>query len=111
MNSKFRPLVEFQKENFEIPETLRIIGVGTSIQDEFVTDFDPAIYIYPNGEKDGAIVIFGSEDEVISLEIPAFTNDFKREYKTISEEDVDAREIYEIHESMAIDLVKKWQSN
>ena len=109
VDKQFNRLKDFQDKNFEMPETVRIIAVGNSISNELISDLETSIHVYPSGEKDAAIIIFASNQEVISLTIDAFTLDLKREYVTIEEDST--QELSETQLEIAKDLFEKWLKN
>lgn len=72
INLKFNKVQEFQESNSIIKESVRIIGIGNSQSQKLKTTGDGAIYAFPSGEKDDAIIILANEQSIISLEINAF---------------------------------------
>jgi len=106
LNKNFNKIREFQDKNKTIPDTIRIIGIGTE-QNEFLqTDFHASLYLYPTGEKDSAIILLASNEELISLTIDPFTMDIEREYRAL-ENDND-EEIEQIQNNLAQELYKIW---
>ena len=87
MNKGFHVVKEFKDEPEEIPSGVYIIGVGTSLYDSFITNGEASIFIYPSGEKDGAVLLLGSNQEMSYLEVEEFTIDFKEGF--IKHEDID----------------------
>jgi prepilin-type N-terminal cleavage/methylation domain-containing protein len=106
INQMFNRVSEFQDKNKVVPDDVKIIAIGTSADEGIITDFEASVYVYPSGEKDGAIIIFGTEEEVASLSINPFTNDFERKYRKI--EGSDTEELEEVHINMAEELYKEW---
>lgn len=106
LDRNFNRVPEFKEMNRKIPESIRILGVGSSLQKRLTTDFQASIYIYPSGERDDAVVIIGSPHEVVFLAITPFTAEFEREYFSIpSEGDGPGQEQVE----KAEEIFKNWQ--
>ena len=78
INKQFRPIAEFQEENQSLPEQVRIFGVGTTAFERFIGGPEVSFFIYPTGEKDGALFVLGTEEEMATLGIGEFSLDFKR---------------------------------
>lgn len=81
LNKKFNKVKEFQNKNKEIENGVRLVGIGTSGSEMLMTEFQANVYIYPTGEKDDAIIIFATEEEVAAISVSAFTTSFDKIYK------------------------------
>lgn len=109
IDSKFNKVQEFQSGNKKLQEGIKIIGVANSSQEKLTTEFHSSIYIYPTGEKDNAIVIVASAEEVVGLAMDPFTNNFNREY--VPMEDIDEEDIEEKQMELADEIFKNWKKN
>lgn len=108
INKKFNRVNEFSESNYPVDDMVKILGVGTSISKEISTEFDSSIYVYPTGEKDGAIIILGTDDEISVITMDPFTQDFKRVYQTL-EIDADTQDELETKkQEMAIEIYNDW---
>ena len=107
LNKKFNKVDEFEEGNQEINEMVRIVGIGTSLMEGFISDGEASIYFYPNGEKEAAIMILGTDEQVASLTTEAFTGNMERDYLNIQEEPA-SEELEEIHINKGKELYEKW---
>ena len=110
VNNKFSKISEFQDEVATLPIKIKILGVATSLRSTFIQEGDAAIYFYPNGERDAALMVFASESEVFSLMVDPFTDGIKTEFFTLDKnknEDV----LIEEAEIKAKDIYDKWIKN
>ena len=80
INKQFQPVEEFLEENLSFPEEVRIFGIGTTAVERLIGGLEASFFIYPSGEKDGALVILGTEEEMGTLSIEEFTMDFQRNW-------------------------------
>ena len=80
INKQFQPVEEFQEENLSLPERVRIFGVGTTAFERLFGALEVSFFIYPSGEKDGALIILGTEEEMGTLSIEEFNMDFRRNW-------------------------------
>lgn len=78
LNNKFNRIRELQDQAIEIPETVTVLGLGTTNTSELIKDGDMSVYIFPTGEKENAVVYIASEEEMVQLEIEPFTMDIIR---------------------------------
>lgn len=91
VNKQFNKSPEFKEINKSIDEEVRILGVATSLYPNMKIDGSASIYFYPSGERDSAIIICGSEEQISTLEIQPFTEKTKSNLFTIDvleEEDI-----------------------
>ena len=109
LNKKFSKVREFQDSDREFPMGVRVVGIATTLTQAMLLDGDNSLYIYPTGEKDSAIIIVASDDEIASLKISPFTMDIEREYHEIDlTNDVD---ITEAQIALAERIYQEWQKN
>lgn len=83
LNLKFNKVQEFQESNTEVPESVKILGVGLSTSQKLKTTGDVSIYAFPTGEKDDAIIILGNEESVISLAINPFNQKIEKKVEKL----------------------------
>ncbi|PIK15300.1 type II secretion system protein [Halobacteriovorax sp. JY17] len=109
LNKKFSKVREFQESDREFPFGVKVVGIATTLTQAMLLDGDNSLYIYPTGEKDSAIIIVASDDELASLKISPFTMDIEREYYTVDlSNDVD---ITEAQIALAERIYQEWQKN
>lgn len=106
INKKFSKVQEFQEKNKALNDVVRIVGVGSSLDPEFITDFHASLYIYPTGEKDAGFIAIATDEEVVGLSIEPFSRNFKREYQTIEMNETD--ELVEVQLSIAQEMFTRW---
>lgn len=109
LNKKFSKVKEFQESDREFPLGVKIIGIASNLTQAMVLNGDNSIYIYPTGEKDSAIIIVASDDELASIKISPFTMDIEREYFSI--ELTDGEDILDAQIELAERIYQEWQKN
>ena len=80
LNKQFQPVQEFQEGGQPLPEGVRIFGVATGAFERLISGPEVSLFIYPTGEKDGALIVLGNDEEMATLSIEEFTLDFEREW-------------------------------
>lgn len=109
IDKKFSRVKEFQDEEKALPGGVRIVGIATSLTQVMMLDGQNAVYIYPTGEKDSAIIVIATDEEVASLEVSPFTMEMKRAYYSLDDEsdsDLSEKQI-----EIAEDIYQKWLKN
>lgn len=106
----FTPVQEVDSDEFLFPTGVKLIGVATSLSKMLVIDNDPQIYFYPTGEKDSAIIIFATDDEIGYLEINPFQRVIDRNYILFEEDEITQENFVEKTTEMAQEIYKEWQS-
>lgn len=109
VNRKFNRIPEFEKDDLEIPSDIKIIGIGSTLHENLLFDFEGSIYIYPTGEKDESIIFFATVFELFSITIPAFTSDFEVNRYPFEIPLDDEEEIYDKGISRATELFNEWK--
>lgn len=103
VNQKFQRITDYQAENIVIPSAIKVIGVASNLQTGLVKEGEGFVYIYPNGEKDAALLILASDDEILTIKIDPYSDKMDRAFKEIKIENEDmlldeqdklAKEIY-----------------
>lgn len=108
-NDNFTPVSDFSSDEFNIPVGVKIVGVGTGIQNKLVTEGDAQLYFYPTGEKDSAIIIFATDDEMAYLIVEPFKQVIDRNYIPYDSETTEEN-FTEKSLDMAQNFFKEWQS-
>jgi hypothetical protein len=86
INKAFSKVEEFLEEPEEINDLVRIIGVGSSLTNTLQLNDGANLFAYPSGEKDAALIIVATDEEIATLEVEPFTMDFKRNFYRIEGE-------------------------
>jgi prepilin-type N-terminal cleavage/methylation domain-containing protein len=107
LNKNFNKVQEFKDENETLPSWVKVVGVGTPLYEELISDFEASLYIYPTGEKDNAIIIMGTDEELATLTIDAFTMDIDIKYYPLNFEG-DEEDLPEAQLDMAQEIFKSW---
>ncbi len=103
---KFNKVREFSESNIELQEIVRIIGIGSELNKQLTSSGNAAIYVYPTGERDGAMIFLGTSEEVVAIKIPPFGGDLSREYITL--DDVKEDELSDKQMDVSKVLFDKW---
>lgn len=107
VNNKFSRISEFEEETAVLPSKIKIMGVATSLHSKFIQEGDAAIYFYPNGERDAALMVFASDDEMFSLIIDPFTDGIRKEFFTLTKNKSEDLLIEEM-ENKAKEIYGEW---
>ncbi len=105
IDQSFLKVTELSDANRILDPAVRIVGIGTSLYDWFTSNEDVSVYLYPTGERDSALIVLATIDQLVSLEIEPFSQKIHTEYHEIDTkmptidiekfQTVKAREIYE----------------
>ena len=87
LNSGFSEIDEFESEQLDLPDGVRILGIATSLRPIMIIDGKISIYTYPSGERDRALMIFSIFEHIATLTIEPYTGEFKRDYIEVSAKD------------------------
>lgn len=88
LDAQFIRVNEFSQSAKELPDGVNILGVATSYFNQIRTQGQLAIYFYPTGEKDNAIIFFTTDQELAWLDIPPFENITTDHYHNYSESEL-----------------------
>ena len=110
IGKKFNKLEEFQETDKELEPRIRFIGIGTSLSEGLIVEGEASLFTYPTGEKDSALIIIGSDEEVAYIEVNPFTLEFEREYKPLSLEGIGEDEILEKQRELADEIFSEWKN-
>lgn len=105
-NKRFKLVSEFDEKNREINEQVKLLGIGSSQLEKLITNISASIYFYPSGEKDNAIIILGTQDELLALIVDSFSLDIRRVYRPLEEKD--KTKIEELQAEVAKELFDEW---
>ena len=108
VHNKFHKLKDLEEAHKKLEGDLKIIGITTSDLDYLATDSVGYIHIYPTGEKDNALIIIASSEEIISINIDPYTYNFDRTYHTIDIENSDEDQLEEKQYSIAKEIYDSW---
>lgn len=109
INMKFNRVSEFQEKNNEISNNIKVIAVATPQSEKLQTNGEVSLYAYPTGEKDEALVILGSDEDIISLKVSAFTAKIERESRPIGKATAGEKDLGELQRKRAQEIFEKWQ--
>ncbi len=108
LRNSFQKVKTFQESDYTLDDDIRIIGIASSISKQLITEGEAAIYFYPTGEKDSALIILGSDEELITIEIARYLLKIKVNYHTLELNEEDS--ISEKQLDLAKELFEKWIS-
>ena len=86
-NSKFNSVPDFKPR--ALPEGITFQGLASSYQKEIQNEGKIAIYFYPTGEKDDAIIFLASNNELAYLEVEAFRDETTLEYYPLNQSELE----------------------
>jgi prepilin-type N-terminal cleavage/methylation domain-containing protein len=104
-NLKFNKVQEFQDNNFEMSDEIKIIGVGTTHSKKLLSTGEVSLYTYPTGEKDESLILIASDEDIISLKVNPFSLKIDRQTHPLgvltdgdlsTHQQAKAKEIFEI---------------
>lgn len=85
LDSNFEEVTDIDGLSDGIHENVKIIGVQVAQAENPVVDAQASIYFYPSGERDNALLLLGSPEEIIALTVDPFSGKIKRQYVTIDQ--------------------------
>lgn len=106
VNMKFNKIQEFQESNTEIPDNVKILGIGNANSEKFVSTGEASIYSFPTGEKDDALILLANDEKIISLEVSPFNSKIERKIYKI--ESVGNRELNDLQTDKAKEIFEIW---
>ncbi|MBC7540923.1 MAG: prepilin-type N-terminal cleavage/methylation domain-containing protein [Bacteriovorax sp.] len=107
LNLKFNKIAEFQDKNSELPSNIKIIGVATPQSEKMQMAGEVSIYAFPTGEKDEALVILGSDEDIISIKVNPFS--MKLEHQVYPLGKATEKELTEKQQEKAREIFDKWK--
>lgn len=88
IDAQFVRVEEFSEKTKKFPDGIFVVGVASSYLKSIKKESEVAIYFYPTGEKDNALVFFSTDKELAWLDIPPFENNTFVNYYTYSESEL-----------------------
>ncbi|MDA9793265.1 prepilin-type N-terminal cleavage/methylation domain-containing protein [Bacteriovoracaceae bacterium] len=113
IDSKFNKVNEFKETTRELSEEVTILGLANSEDKKIKKEGNLNIYFYPSGERDSALLLFGTDQEVAALDILPFQDKTKLVFMPINTDaDADAdAEVYDIQMNKAEEILQEWIKN
>ena len=109
VNARFHKIREFEDGDKKFPHNVHLIGVGTKSTGKLSTFAETSIYIFSTGEKDGAFIALGTDEEIAVLKMDEASSNMIRDYQKLDASDVrDTDELIGIQNKVAQDLFEKW---
>ncbi len=106
IDRKFHRVSAFSQGEKPFLQGVTVIGAGTHMGRELITENQFAIHVYPTGEMDSGVIILASDDEIGALSFEAFLDDFEIEYIPINP---DARgELIDVQFDLAQRVFNEW---
>lgn len=106
VNMQFNKVTEFQDKNSELPNGIKILGIATPQSEKLQTEGEVSLYAYPSGEKDEALVLIGSDEDIISLKVDPYSMNIKREIHPLGKSTV--KELAVVQQEVAKEIFEKW---
>ena len=107
LNHKFNKITEFQDKNSELPSNIKIIGIATPQSEKLQMTGEVSIYAFPTGEKDEALVIIGSDEDIISIKVNPFSMQITHQVFPLGK--IVDKELAEKQQEKAREIFEKWQ--
>ncbi len=104
-SKNFRIVSEFDEKNRTLSERISLVGFSSSLQEKLITKLQGALYFYPSGEKDSAIIILGTEEEVLGLIVDSFSSEIERIYRPLEKKN---EELATLQAEAAKELFDEW---
>lgn len=108
-DARFLKTDEFSDEAKTFSELVKILGVATSYRSELIEYDDASIYFFPTGERDSAFLIFATESEMASLDIPAFQLETFLDYYPYTQAELENLQYSQ--ENKLKEIFSQWQQN
>lgn len=109
LDSQFSVVDELYDENKKVSSGVYIYGIATSYNESLITADEFSIYFYPTGERDNALIIFSTDEEIAHLIIPPFEQTTFKEYYIFT--DIEMEDFDGSLESKAQDMYTEWLKN
>lgn len=82
---QFVPVKEFADDLKSLSKGVIFWGMATNLRPFLIRESEVALYIYPTGERDSALIVIGNDYKVVGLTISPFTDEIDIQYKDIPE--------------------------
>lgn len=110
-SGRFTPLPEFSADEFTPSGAVRIVAIGSTLTQKLHTTGKPFIYFYPTGEKDSAIIILATEEEMVALTTEPYSQVINREYIALEGVNFSNEDYVEKLIDKANEMYSEWLSN
>ena len=107
INQQFNKIKEFREKNIEFPDVVSVVGVGTTLVPKLISKGGPAVYLYPSGERDGAIIILGTDEELATIEIAPYSGVIEVNYHPL-DPSLSLSEVEDARSEKAKELYEEW---
>lgn len=107
LNLKFNRVQEFQDRNTEMTSDIKVIGIGSIHSEKLQTTGEASLYTFPTGEKDEALVLIASDEDIISLAVDPYSPKINRRAYPLGAatgKDLAAKQL-----ALAREIFDKWQ--
>jgi len=108
LNLKFNKVTEFQEQNTEISNDIKIIGIGSTQSEKIQSKGEASIYAFPTGEKDEAIVILANDEDIISLKVNPFSMKIEKDTQALGKTATNENELASLQQAKAKEIFEKW---
>ncbi len=109
LDGQFTKVEEFEDIRREINQDVTFIGLASTIQKNIMNEGQAVLYFYPTGERDGALIFLGTNEEMAWLEIEAFQNETTQAFYTFPTESV--AKTSDLQQTKMDEIVKEWQKD
>jgi Tfp pilus assembly protein FimT len=106
LDKQFTKVEEFEDIKHEISGDVTVLGVGTTSQKKLMTEGEASIYFFPTGEKDGALIIFSTIEEIATLEIAPFLSQTNASFLPLNTSSV--AKLEDILQTRMEEVYKEW---
>ncbi len=108
LDSQFTKVEEFSDITREFSPEVEFLGVATSFQKKLMRDQAASIYFYPTGERDAALLFFGTKDEIAVLEVEPFQDKTDDSYYPAPITEGDVGKVDDFKETKMEEIAKNW---
>lgn len=109
LDSKFNKVEEFKDTVRDLDENVSVIGLANSEDTKIKNEGNLNIYFYPTGERDSALILLATREEVASIDILPFQDRTNVNFEPLKNAD-ELDDPYEEQLSLAKEMVDKWIS-
>lgn len=88
IDQNFSKVKEFEEMKREVDDNVELLGIYNGPDSKIIEEGKASVYFYPSGERDSALILFGTQDEVAALEVLPFQNKTKVYFEQVFEENV-----------------------
>lgn len=107
-NRNFSRISDFNESNNELKNNVRFVGIASRLTGKLQTSGEASIYAFPGGDRDEAIIMLATEEEIATLEVEAFSSKIVRNFYSLKERKEE--EFEEKIKGLTQELYQKWES-